>query len=99
MAAVINFDRYDRRATHRLVSEPSTLDRINDVDALAQEAVALLYNAHFQALGTGNDNLVRTLARVGGKVVHIRRIAQEGAALLTESVAVDPYRFWPPDAA
>ena len=92
MAAVIPFDQhYDRRATHRVISDVSAFDRIMDVDALAQEAIALVHNDHFQALGTGNEALVRVLQVIGGKVVHIRRIAQEGTALLEESVPVDPY--------
>ena len=89
MAVVYEFDR---RATHRVISDVSAFDRILDVDALSQEAVNLLANAHFQALGTGNDVLVRTIQRIGGKVVHIRRIAQEGADLLEHSAPVDPYR-------
>ena len=92
MAAVIPFDQhYDKRATHRVISDVSAFDRILDVDALAQEVITLAANAHFQALGTGNETLVRTIQRIGGKVVHIRRIAQEGTALLQESATVDPY--------
>lgn len=91
-AAVIDFDlHYDRRATHRVVSDVTAFDRIMDVDALSQECIALAYNAHFQALGTGNETLIRTIQRIGGKVVHIRRIAQEGAQLLSDSMTVDPY--------
>ena len=95
MAALIDFPaptvNYDRRATHRVISDVSAFNRILDVDALSQEAIGLCHNAHFQALGTGNDSLVRTIQRIGGKVVHIRRIAQEGAQLLEQSVTVDPY--------
>jgi hypothetical protein len=102
-AAVIDFDlHYDRRATHRVVSDVSCFDRIMDVDALSQEVIGLCHNAHFQALGTGNESLVRTIQYIGGKVVHIRRIAQEGAALLDESMVVDPYlaaKFAHPDDA
>ena len=95
MAAVIDFPvppiQFDRRATHRVISDVSAFDRILDVDALAQEAIVLAHNAHFQALGTGNDALVKTIRRIGSKVTHIRRIAQEGTALLAESMTVDPY--------
>ena len=83
--------QFDRRARHRVVSDPSALDMIMDVDALTQEAIALCHNAHFQALGTGNETLVRTISRIGGKLVAIRRIAQEGAALVEQSMTVDPY--------
>ena len=90
MAAVIPFDQhYDRRATHRVISDVSAFDRIMDVDALAQEAITLVHNAGFMAMD--NPPLYRLLQRVGGKVVHIRRIAQEGTALLEESMTVDPY--------
>ena len=88
MAAVIDFDR---RATHRVISDVTTFDRIMDVDALAQESIALLHNAYFKALGTGDETLLRTIRLIGGKVTHIRHIAQEGAALVAESMTVDPY--------
>lgn len=94
---------FDRRATHRIVSDPSVLDIANDVDADAQEAITLLHNAHWLALGTGNAALVRVLQRVGSKVTHIRHLTHEGLDLYANSVIVDPYvasRFAPtPDAA
>ena len=86
-----NVIQFDRRATHRVISDVSAFDRILDVEADAMEAMTLLANAHFQALGKGDEVLVRTIQRVGGKVVHILRTAQEGAALLEDSVTVDPY--------
>lgn len=116
MAVVIPFDR---RATHRVISDVSAFDRILDVDALAQDGIGAANNvrflhnevivlaraAHFRALGTGDSELVRligqihdsaqtqvkTIKKLGGSIVHIRRIAQEGAALVTESMTVDPY--------
>ena len=92
MAAVIPFDQhYDRRATHRVISDVSAFDRIMDVEADAMECVVLLKNAELKVLGTGDTELVRIWQRVGGKVVHILRTAQEGAALLEQSVTVDPY--------
>lgn len=83
---------FDRRATHRIVSDPSVLDIANDVDADAQEAVTLIQNAHFMALGTGNEQLVRVIGRLGSKVVHIRTLVHQGLDLYAESVAVDPYK-------
>jgi hypothetical protein len=99
MAAVIDFDR---RAVHRIVSDPSVLDIANDIDADAQEAISLAHNAHFMALGTGNDALVRVIQRLGSKVTHIRVLTHTGLDLYAESVAVDPYRalsLVPDDAA
>lgn len=87
MAAVIQFDR---RATHRVVSDPTVLDIANDVDADAQEAHALLLNAGFLALGTGNEPLIRILQRVDSKVTHIRVLVHEGLDLYHASHRVDP---------
>ena len=101
MAQVIDFARhYDKRARHRLVSEPSTLDIANDADAQAQAAIAHISRAHFMALGTGNAELVQELVGAGNKVVDIRRRIHQGIDLLTESLEVDPYRLsGPTDAA
>jgi hypothetical protein len=93
---------YDKRATHRIVSDPSVLDIANDIDADAQEAISLAHNAHFMALGTGNDALVRVIQRLGSKVTHIRVLTHAGLDLYAESVAVDPYlalSLVPDDAA
>ena len=59
---------FDKRARHRVVSEPSTLDIANDADAEAQDAIAHIARAHFIALGTGNQQLVRELTVAGSKV-------------------------------
>lgn len=94
--------QFDRRATHRIVSEPVCLDIINDVDALAQEAIAYLEPAHLLALQSGDQHLVRGITVAHAKVKAIHAKAHETAALLTESVRVDPYiaiNFGPPDAA
>ena len=100
MAAVIDFPpppiQYDRRAVHRIISDPSALDRINDTDALAQEGIALAHNALATTDVATKDRLIRSM---GGKFIYIRRIAQEGAALLSESQIVDPYSLSGPDAA
>jgi len=99
MAAVIQFDR---RAIHRVISEPVALDMCNDIDALAQEALAYIEPAHMLALAHGDRDLVRALTIAHGKVKGIREITHEGAALLEESARVDPYRaieFGGPDAA
>jgi hypothetical protein len=86
----MNIIDFDRRATHRVVADPTVLDLANDVDAEAQEAIALVANAHFLALGTGNAELVRVLGRIGSKVTHIRVLTHEGLDLYAESIKVDP---------
>lgn len=96
VASVVSFDR---RATHRVISEPVVLDLANDVDALAQEAIAYLEPAHLLALGTGDRDLVRALAVAHGKVKNIREVVHAGVALLDQSYIVDPYRAVSPDAA
>lgn len=83
--------QFDRRATHKVISEPVALDMTNDIDALAQEAIAYLEPAHLLALGHGDRELVRALTVAHGKVKGIREICHEGAALLEQSLTVDPY--------
>jgi len=93
---------FDRRATHRIVSEPVCLDIINDVDALAQEAIAYLEPAHLLALRSGDAALVRGITVAHAKVKAIHAMAGETAALLTDSAQVEPYlavKFGSPDAA
>ena len=46
--------QFDRRATHRIFSEPVALDTINDVTALSDEAIKYLEAIHWLALGTGD---------------------------------------------
>lgn len=91
-AQIIPLDRFDRRAVHRIFSEPVALELSMNVDALSQEVVTLCHNAHFQALGTGNESLVNVIRLIGSKVTHIRRIAQEATELASQSEAVDPYK-------
>lgn len=78
MNNVIPFDRFDRRATHRIFSEPVALDLINDVTAEGEDAVMACRNArfatnevidlsmraHLLALGTGDEELVRLIGRI-----------------------------------
>jgi len=83
---------YDRRATHRIVSDPSVMDLANDADADAQEAISHLGNAHWLALGTGNEQLVRELVVIGSRLHHIRQLIHTGLDLYAESAVVDPYK-------
>lgn len=87
----MNVIAFDRRARHRVVSDPSALDVANDVDADAQEAIVHLARAHFLALGAGDAQLVRELNTAGRRLVHLRRRLHEGLDLLNASVEVDPY--------
>ena len=90
---------FDKRAKHRIVSEPSTLDIANDADAEAQDAIAHIARAHFMALATGNPQLVRELTVAGSRVVDIRRLIHTGLDLLHESLEIDPYQLSGPGAA
>ena len=83
--------RFDKRATHRIFSEPVALDAINDVDALAQEGLKYLEAAHWLALGTGDAQLVRGITVAHDRFTAIRHIAHHAAALVEESIRVDPY--------
>lgn len=82
---------YDRRARHLIVSEPVCLDLANDIDALAQEGMYVLANAHFRALGSGDSTLVDLLVRAGERFQQIRERAHEGAGLVAISAHIDPY--------
>ena len=83
--------RFDRRATHRIFSEPVALDVINDVTALASEAVKYLEAIHWIALGTGDAHLVRGIAAVHARVLGIRDRANAAAGLVEESLRIEPY--------
>jgi hypothetical protein len=83
--------RFDKRATHRIFSEPVALDLVNDVDALAQEGIKYLEAAHWLALGTGDAHLVRGIAVAHGRFVAIRELTHRAAALVEDSIRIDPY--------
>ena len=87
-----NVIHFDRRATHRIFSEPVALDVINDVTALADESVKYLEAIHWIALGTGDAHLVRGIAAVHARVLGIRDRANAAAGLVEESLVIDPYR-------
>ena len=87
-----NVIHFDKRATHRIFSEPVALDVINDVTALADESVRFLEAIHWIALGTGDAHLVRGIAAVHARVIGIRDRANFAAGLVEESLVVDPYR-------
>jgi hypothetical protein len=83
--------RFDRRATHRIISEPVTIEMVMDTDALAQEGIAFLEASHWIALGTGDKALVRGIARAHACFAGIREITRRGAELIEHSQAIEPY--------
>ena len=84
--------RFDKRATHRIFSEPVALDLVNDLTALTDEGIKYLEAAHWLALGTGDAQLVRGINVAHARLVAIRDLTHQGAALLSVSTIVDPYR-------
>lgn len=98
MSALIDFSTYDRRAVHRVISEPKAMEMMMDVDALAQEAIAFLEPAHLLALAHSDRALVRGINVAHGKLVQLREVVHEGASLMADSLRVDPYSVGP-DAA
>jgi hypothetical protein len=84
--------RFDRRATHKIFSEPVAIDIVMDVDALAQEAISFLEAAHWIALGTGDAHLVRGINLAHARLGNIREITHRCAGLIEESEKIDPYR-------
>lgn len=88
----MNVIQFDKRATHRIFSEPVALDVVNDVDALAQEILRFLEAVHWIALGTGDPHLVRGIAAIHARVIGIRDRAHGAASLIEQSVRVEPYR-------
>ena len=84
--------RFDRRATHRIFSEPVAIETVMDVDALAQEGMQFLEAAHWIALGHGDADLLRGINVAHARLSHIREITRRAAGLIDESLVVDPYR-------
>ena len=83
--------RFDKRATHRIFSEPVALDVVNDVTALSDEAIRFLEAIHWIALGTGDEHLVKGIAAVHRRVIGIRDRANVAAGLVEDSIKVEPY--------
>ena len=83
--------RFDKRARHRIFSEPVALDVVNNVDALTQERIKYLEAAHWLALGTGDAALVRGIVVAHARLTAIREIAHRAAGLIEESIPVEPY--------
>ena len=87
----MNLIHFDKRAAHRIFSEPVALDVINDVDALAQESIQFLEAVHWIALGTGDAHLVKGIAAIHARVIGIRDRAHNAAGLVEQSIRIDPF--------
>jgi hypothetical protein len=83
--------RFDRRATHRLISEPVAVGMTLDTLALADEGMTFLSACNWIALAIGDKDLVRGINRAHSCFAGIREIARQGAALIETSQAVEPY--------
>ena len=83
--------RFDRRATHRIFSEPVALDLVNDHTALVQRAIQLLEASHWLALGTGDALLVKGIGVAHACLKDLLALSHNAAGLIEESVKVDPY--------
>ena len=83
--------RFDKPATHRIFSEPVALDLVNDLTALSAEGIKYLEAVHWLALGTGDEQLVRGIVVAHGRLVAIRELTHRAAALVEDSVKVEPY--------
>ena len=83
---------FDRRATHRVVSDPTVLDIANDADAHVQEGIEYVTRAHWLALAAGDAGLVDAINRVGARLHDLQALIHRGLDLYAESIAVDPYR-------
>jgi hypothetical protein len=83
--------RFDRRATHRLISEPVAIEMTLDTAALADEGSHFLEACNWIALAIGDKELVKGINRAHACFKGIREIARQGAALIESSQAVEPY--------
>lgn len=83
--------RFDKRATHRIFSEPVALDLVNDLTALSDEAIKYLEAVHWLALGTGDAQLVRGIVVAHNRLLGIRELTHRAAALVEGSIRIDPY--------
>ena len=83
--------RFDRRATHRIISEPVAVEMTLDTSALAQEGMTFLAAANWIALTIGDDALINGINRAHACFSGILEITRRGAELIENSVAIEPY--------
>ena len=84
--------RFDKRATHRIFSEPVALDLVMDVTALVDEMLRYLEAGHWIALGYADEHLVKAFQVAHEKAIAIRERTHGATALIADSIVVDPYR-------
>ena len=83
--------RFDRRATHKVFSEPVALDVVNDATALTQRALKYLEASHWIALGYGDAELVKGITVAFECLQELRALSRSAAGLIEQSVPIDPY--------
>ena len=84
--------RFDRRAVHRIFSEPVALDVVMDVEALLQEIKQVVEACHLVGLGYGDNDLTNGHVRIFNLAQRAREITHSAAGLIEGSVIVDPYK-------
>ena len=101
-----NVIHFDRRATHRIFSEPVALDYINDATAhvhrihsLHDDINEINQAMHWISLGVGDEHLVNGAIRIHDKLLAatdelsaLLATVLGAAGLVEQSVIVDPYR-------
>ena len=83
--------RFDKRARHRIFSEPVALDVVNDATALTQRALKYLEASHWIALGYADAELVKGITVAFECLQELRALSRSAAGLIEQSVPVDPY--------
>lgn len=87
---------FDRRAEHYVASRPRSLDRINDVDALASESRVHLEKAHSAHCTNDWSAYLKAVDRINTGLIRIRVIAREWAAEIESAptVSKDQLAIW-----
>lgn len=83
--------RFDRRAVHRIISDPVALDVVNDATALSQRAIDHLNAAGWIALGYGDAQLSKGIQVAFDCLQELRALSRSAAGLLEQSVPIEPY--------
>ena len=83
--------RFDRRATHRIFSEPVAIEAVMDLTARAMRGMEVMEALHWIALGIGDSDLVKGIAMAHAEFTNMRDALRGYAGLIEQSVAIDPY--------
>ena len=83
--------RFDRRAKHRIFSEPVAIEGVMDLTARAMRGVDVMEALHWIALGTGDADLVKGIGMAHAEFAAMRDELRRYAGLIEDSVPVDPY--------